>query len=112
MKIIGMLLILLISFPTFASNPTLEIKAEKESIQKETKALFEEVFKDEISKVAASISNKERVIIIDENFNTVREESVDNIEKLSNQSILVPTIYRSQFISKIYNVSYYMLKKR
>lgn len=111
MKIIGILLILFLSLPTFAGNPNIEIKAKKESPKLEANTLLRATFTDEVEKLAASITSKNRVIIIDANFNKVREEPVDHIENLSNQSMLVPIIYRSQFITKIYNVSYYMLQK-
>jgi len=52
-----------------------------------------------------------KVVILNSDFRKVRVGRVESIEKINSESTLTPVIYRSEFITKIHNVSYYMLKE-
>jgi hypothetical protein len=69
---------------------------------------FESVFDDEVF-LFTSESKKTKVIIMDQNLNIIREECVDEMQNLCNQSTLVPIIYRSEFVAKVNKVSYFIL---
>jgi hypothetical protein len=86
-------------------------KKEIEFHKTESSTVLREVLNEDMHLLIKNITPKNKVIILDANFNKIREENVDNIENLNNQSMLVPIIYRSQFITQIYNVSYYMIQK-
>ena len=101
----------IIYFPVFASNPNSEFVITKKSNNLEIQTILDEIQNVEISHLIEKISNKNKVIILDVNFKKIREEYVDENEDLNNQTMLVPIIYRCQFIAKVYNVSYYMLQK-
>ncbi len=51
-----------------------------------------------------------KVVILNRDFRKVRVGRVESIQKINSESTLTPVIYRSEFITKIHNVSYYMLK--
>ena len=112
MKTIPLLFFLLLfCFTLHAYNPKLEAKAQLSIQQTEMNEILEEVLDVDENQFVNQVKARNKIIIIDEDFNTIREESIDNEENLNNQSMLVPIIYRSEFIGKVYNVSYYMLEK-
>lgn len=106
------LALLLLNFAAYATNPAVEVEEKNETQKIEFNEILEEALDVDENLFVAQINEKSKIIIIDENFNKIREESVDGIENVNNQSMLVPTIYRSQFITKVHNVSYYMLEKK
>lgn len=106
------LTILILNFTTYATNPALEVEEKNETQKIEFNEILEKALDVDDNLFVTQIKEKCKIIIIDENFNTIREESVSGIENVNNQSILVPTIYRSQFITTVHNVSYYMLEKK
>jgi hypothetical protein len=118
MKVLKLIVIALIfSFPAFCTNPILsssvdaEVEDATETIAAEVETLFGLVF-DEIEQISLkSISEKMQVVILNEEFRKVRVDEVDKFEDIYSQSMLLPLIYRSEFISTIYNVSYFMLRK-
>jgi len=85
-----------------------EISSAEESLYSD---ILDEVLDVKEKQFSSQLAEKNKVIIIDEFFNKIREELIDDIDNISSQSVLVPTIYRSQFITKVHNVSYFMLKK-
>ncbi len=104
------LLACLISFSVFANNPAL-VKSEKNTAQElEYNNVLENLLISHTEILNPFVNEKCKVIILDDKFNTIREETIDKIEDICNQSMLTPTIYRSEFILKISNVSYYMLR--
>ena len=105
-------IILLLNFSIYASVPNLDVNGKNSSQEAEFVEILNEVLDVQENKFISEIKPKNRIIIIDESFNTIREESIDDVENISNQSMLVPTIYRSQFIATVHNVSYYMLEKK
>ena len=113
----SLICICLLSITTFASNPELETVEPTEI--KETAATAQEL---EFQRVIQNILKEEspfcndttpkcKIIILDNNFRTIRAESLEKMEDVCNQSTLVPIIYRSVFITKINQVSYFMLQK-
>ena len=77
----------------------------------EFSAAFEELFENKAKLNNANIVEKSKIIIMVSDFRKIREESIEKTEDICDQSTLVPIIYRSQFITKVHNVSYYMLQK-
>ena len=102
----------LLSFSSFANNPEIEIKEVVTATELEIDIALEELFENKAKVNNTSIVEKTKIIIIDSDFKKIREESIDKTEDICNQSTLVPIIYRSQFIAKVQNVSYYMLQKK
>jgi len=106
------LALLLLNFAVYATKPAVEVEEKNETQKIEINEILEKALDVDENQYVAQIKEKSKIIIIDENFNKIREEFVDSTENLNNQSMLVPTIYRSQFITKVHNVSYYMLEKK
>lgn len=106
------LLGLSLTFSTNAYNLKSNIKVNHEIHNAELNEVLNEVLDVNENKFAAELQRKNKIVIIDGDFNKIREESVDKLDNLNNQSMLVPFIYRSQFITKVHNVSYYMLEKK
>ena len=102
----------LFSFSSFANNPEIEIKEIVTAPELEFSAAFEELFENKAKLNNANIVEKSKIIIMDSDFRKIREESIEKTEDICDQSTLVPIIYRSQFITKVHNVSYYMLQKK
>jgi len=116
MKIIIVFLFATIfSFSASATNPALETTETSETqitLETEFSNVLGELFETK-SKINLSENIKNcTIIIIDSNFNKIRQESVEKIDELCSKSTLVPIIYRSQFIAKVDNVSYFMLDKK
>ena len=102
----------LLSYYSFANNPEIELKEIVPSPELDFSTAFEELFENKARLNNASIVEERKIIIIDSDFKKIREESIEKTEDIFNQSTLVPIIYRSQFITKVNNVSYYMLQKK
>jgi len=110
----GLTILTLFIFSTitiYGSTPASESNELNTTIESQYDEILDEVLDVKENQFIGELAEKNKVIIIDEFFNKIREESIDDVENISSQSILVPTIYRSQFIAKVHNVSYYMLKK-
>lgn len=107
-----LLLVLSLTFSTNAYNLKSNIKVNHEIYNAELNEVLNEVLDVDENKFAAELQRRNKIVIIDGDFNKIREETVDKLENLNNQSMLVPFIYRSQFITKVHNVSYYMLEKQ
>lgn len=103
---------LLINFSLYSYNPVPDTNEKSEIQQIEFNRILDDVLDVDESRFVAQLEKRHKIVIIDENFNKIREESVDKAENLTKQSMLVPIIYRSQFITKLQNVSYYMLEKK
>ena len=73
--------------------------------------MLDEIFNNRAETGLTDPIEKFKIIIMDSEFNKIRVESVEKIEDIYNQSTLVPIIYRSEFVTKIHNVSYYILQK-
>ena len=101
----------LLSFSSLANNSEIELKEIVPSPELEFSTAFEELFENKAKVNNASIIEKRKIIIMDSDFKKIREESIEKTEDIFNHSTLVPIIYRSQFITKVHNVSYYMLQK-
>ena len=93
-------------------NPEIELKEIVTAPELDFSTAFEELFENKARVNNASIVEKRKIIIIDSDFKKIREESIEKTEDIFDQSTLVPIIYRSQFITKVHNVSYYMLQKK
>lgn len=106
-------LILFFSFfciSLFANNPAFEKKEKKTTLELEISKLVKELFDTNLEFPESSPNEKFKIVIMDSEFNILREESIEKIDNLYNQSILVPLIYRSELITKINGVSYYILR--
>ena len=106
------LCIALFSINSFASNSGVEPQENLSVQETEFHNVLNNVLNKELALAINRISEKCKVIIIDCNFKTIREENLEKIEDICNQSTLVPIIYRSEFITKINHVSYFMLQKK
>ena len=102
----------LLSYSSFANNPEIELKEIVTAPELDFSTAFEELFENKARLNNASIVEERKIIIIDSDFKKIREESIEKTEDIFDQSTLVPIIYRSQFITKVHNVSYYMLQKK
>ncbi|MCK5701294.1 MAG: hypothetical protein KAI29_09080 [Cyclobacteriaceae bacterium] len=112
MKIsISILFICFFSFSVSANNPTLESTEKKTALELEISSIIEEILNKNTETNNALIDEQCKIIIINSEFKKIKEESIEKIDDICTQSTLVPIIYRSEFIMKIYNVSYYMLQK-
>ena len=100
---------LFISLTAFATNPEIESSESAEVIKVEVNNLVLDLF-NEKPDLQKEENKKIKIIIMNENFRKVREEVIDNMKEINSQSTLVPVIYRSELITSIDNVSYYMLK--
>ncbi len=117
MKTLNLIVIaLFFSLPAFSTNPlgtnssNYEIES-PETIVAEVESRFK-IITSEIEEISVtSLNQKIKVIILNDEFRKIRVEYVDNFEDIYNQSTLLPLINRSEFISTIYNVSYFMLRK-
>ena len=112
MKSMKLLFLFVLTYSSIhAINPNLESSAVQKLQQNEVKNILDEALDIKENQIVKHMKADDKIIILDQDFNKIREENVASAEKLSNQSMLVPIIYRSEFITKVYNVSYYMLKK-
>lgn len=108
---------LMFSIPAFCTNPVLNNSAQAETeeiaetISEEIKKVINNVFDGKEEKLFYNLNEKIKVIIINDSFQKVRVDYVDKIEDIYTQSTLLPVINRSEFISRIDNVSYFMLRK-
>ena len=102
---------LLLCCSALANNPMKESEKEGESLQMEINDILKEISNEDMNLLVKNITPKNKVIIMDGDFNKIWEEYIDENEEINNQTMLVPILYRTQFIAKIYNVSYYMLQK-
>ena len=103
---------LLISFSLYSYNPVPGTNDKSEIQQIEFNEILDDVLDIDENRFVAQLEKQNKIVIIDNDFNKIREESVDKVENLTRQSMLVPIIYRSQFITKLHNVSYYMLEEK
>lgn len=108
-------LILLVCFfctSVFATNSVFEKKEKPATQELSISSIIEEIF-DNKTEISNTFPNKKlKIIIMDNDFKKIKEESFEKIEDIYNQSTLVPIIYQSEFITKIHNVSYYILQKK
>jgi hypothetical protein len=106
----------LMSLSVFAYNPSIDSPLPKSSqIANAQEMEVQQVIDDwtsEKNMVISSIPEKCKIVILDSNFKTVREECVGKMQNICDHSTLVPIIYRSEFIVKIGQVSYFMLSKK
>lgn len=110
MKTINLILILLIfSFSALATNPEIESTESAEIIKTEINNPVLDLYNEQ-SDILKEEPKKIKIIIMNEDFRKVREEVIDSMEEINSRSTLVPVIYRSELITSIDNVSYYMLK--
>ncbi len=113
--LVSLLCICLISITAYATNPTIEPEESKEiqatAQELEIQSVIQNILNDEKAPSFNITTPKCKVIIIDKNFKTIREECVEKMEDLCDHSTLVPIIYRSVFIARIHHVSYFMLQK-
>ncbi len=105
-----LLLVCFFSISVFANNPEIEKKGESIVQELEYKIILENLLDSNTKTLNPFINEKCKVIIIDDKFNKIREEALEKLEDICSQSTLTPTIYRSEFIIKIHNISYYMLR--
>ncbi len=113
MKIIILLTAsLILSVSVYASNSNAEVKDSQVLPQTEINDILNKVLDVDEYKFVSQLQKQSKIIIMDENFNKIREDYLDKEENLNNQSMIQPFIYRSQFIAKVHNVSYYMLEKK
>jgi len=97
------------SFSSFANNSNSELAKVLEPQQKELKNLIISLFANQTD-LAIEEDKKLKIIIMNSDFRKVRVGEVENLRDLNAESTLVPVIYRSEFVTKIHNVSYYILK--
>jgi hypothetical protein len=97
------------SLSVFATNPEVEATESAETIKMEVNNLVSEIFSEKPDLLKKG-NEKIKIIIFNQDFRKVREEVIDSMKDIYSQSTLVPVIYRSEFITSIDNVSYYMLK--
>ena len=95
-----------------AKNPALETKEKNTEVKLEISSILDEIFNNKTETGITDPIEKFKIIIMDSEFNKISVESVEKVEDIYNQSTLVPIIYRSEFITKIHNISYYILQKK
>ena len=118
MKTLNLIVVaLFLSLPALCTNPLLsnssneEMAETLEAVATEVESRFRIVADEPEELSIKSLSEKIKVIILNDEFRKVRVDYVDKLEDIYNQSTLLPLINRSEFISTIYNVSYFMLRK-
>lgn len=79
--------------------------------QTEMSSILDEVLDIPEYNFVSQLEKINKVIIMDKDFNKIREAFLDKDQNTNNQSMLQPFINRSQFITKVHNVSYYVLEK-
>lgn len=102
----------LLSYSINAINPLAKTYEKNETTELEINDILNEIMDVNENQLLSQLHKKNKIIILDEVFNKIREEYIDDIENINSRSILVPIIYRSEFIIKVHNVSYYMLEKK
>jgi len=109
---ISVLTLFLIFFSTslFANNPALDKNEKKTTQELEISNLIEELFDKNVETFEPKPKSKFRIVIMDNQFNKIREESFEKMDNIYKQSILIPLIYRSDLITNINGVSYYILR--
>ena len=95
-----------------AFAPPTEFHKTKDVQNLEYVNIMDEVLDVEENKLVKLLDKNDKIIILDHNFNKIREAFVEEHTTINNHSILVPIIYRSEFIMKVHNVSYFMLEKK
>ena len=69
---------------------------------------------DDMFKIETGLVQNEtteiKIVILNSDFRKVREDNIKSMDEINKQSTLVPVIYWSEFVTKIYSVSYYILK--
>ena len=113
MKIIILLITsLILNLTVYASNSNAESKDVNAILQTELEDIQDQIFDVDEIKFVSQLQKLNKVIIMDQNFNKIREVYFEKEENLNNQPMLQPFINRSQFITKVDNVSYYVLEKK
>jgi len=93
-------------------NPHDKTYEKNEATELEINDILNEIMDVNENRLVSQLREKNKIIILDADFNKIREEYIDDIEKINSRSILVPVIYRSEFIIRVHNVSYYLLEKK
>lgn len=101
--------LLIYCLSVFATNPEVETTESAEVIKVEVNNLVSEIFSEKPDLLKEE-NEKIKIIIYNQDFRKVREEVIGSMKEINAQSTLVPVIYRSELITSIDNVSYYMLK--
>ena len=109
---ISTLILPLIFFCTslFANNPALDKNEKKTTHKFEISNLIEEIFDKNVETFESKPNSTFKIVIMDKNYNKIREESFEKMDHIYKQSILIPLIYRSDLITKINNVFYYVIR--
>jgi len=81
---------------------------ESENIELEN--LMNDLF-EEKTPLIESENQQLKVVILNSDYRKVRVGRVDNMDNINSESTLLPVIYRSVFLTKIHDTSYYMLKE-
>ena len=107
MKILVIFLLFIFStFSLFATKPSLEKTEKKTALPLEYSDIMEDQFNENIE----TSESKIKIVIMDDHFNKIREESIDTMDDLYSKSILIPLIYRSELVAEINSEKFYILQ--
>jgi hypothetical protein len=76
----------------------------------ELENLMNDLF-EEKTPLIESENQQLKVVILNSDYRKVRVGRVENMDNINSESTLLPVIYRSVFLTKIHDTSYYMLKE-
>lgn len=103
---------ILFSISSFASNTKTESQKNWILQESEMNEILNHVLDLNEKQVVSQIEITNKIIIMDSNFDKVREVNLNEDGEQNNQNTLRPLINRSHFIAEIHNVSFYMLEKK
>ena len=102
----------LFSFSSFASNTKPAAFEKSVLVESEMNDILEHVLDVNEKQLISQLEKKNKIIIVDSNFNKIVEGSLNESGKLVGQNSIKSLINRSNFIVEIHNVSFYLLEKK